>query len=244
MLNNTSLRHAAIVMDGNNRWARQRGLLNVEGHRAGVERIRDILRTCRDNQIEVLTVFAFSSENWQRPALEVNALMGLFHLYLNNESRNLRKDGVRLRVIGDRRRFSKKISEAIINAEKIANSGDTTLVIAADYGGRWDIVNAAKKLTSDVLNGKYELDSVDESTFGRYMSLADFPPLDMLIRTGNECRISNFLLWQCAYAELFFSKKLWPDFQREDFETIISEYHTRQRRFGLNGQQLAGNYFA
>ena len=244
MLNNTSLRHAAIVMDGNNRWARQRGLPSVEGHRAGVERIRDILRACRDNQIEVLTVFAFSSENWQRPVAEVNALMGLFHLYLNNESRKLRKEGVRLRVIGDRRRFSEKISEAIINAEKIANSGDTTLVIAADYGGRWDIVNAAKKLTSDVLNGKCELDSVDELTFDRYTSLADFPPLDMLIRTGNEYRISNFLLWQCAYAELFFSKKLWPDFQREDFETIISEYHTRQRRFGLNGQQLAGNYFA
>lgn len=244
MLNNTSLRHAAIVMDGNNRWARQRGLPSVEGHRAGVERIRDILRACRDNQIEVLTVFAFSSENWQRPVAEVSALMGLFHLYLNNESRKLRKDGVRLRVIGDRRRFSEKISEAIINAEKIANSGDTTLVIAADYGGRWDIVNAAKKLTSDVLNGKCELDSVDELTFDRYTSLADFPPLDMLIRTGNEYRISNFLLWQCAYAELFFSKKLWPDFQREDFETIISEYHTRQRRFGLNGQQLAGNYFA
>ena len=232
MLNNTSLRHAAIVMDGNNRWARQRGLLNVEGHRAGVERIRDILRTCRDNQIEVLTVFAFSSENWQRPALEVNALMGLFHLYLNNESRNLRKDGVRLRVIGDRRRFSKKISEAIINAEKIANSGDTTLVIAADYGGRWDIVNAAKKLTSDVLNGKYELDSVDESTFGRYMSLADFPPLDMLIRTGNEYRISNFLLWQCAYTEFVFTETLWPDFDREALEDALAEFGRRERRFG------------
>lgn len=243
-MNNTSLRHAAIVMDGNNRWARQRGLLSVEGHRAGVERIRDMLQTCRDNQLEVLTVFAFSSENWQRPAKEVNALMGLFHLYLNNESRKLHKDGVRLRVIGDRQRFSEKICKAIVNAEKIANSGDITLVIAADYGGKWDIVNAAKRLTADVLEGKREIDSVNEDIFDQYMSLADLPNLDMLVRTGNEHRISNFLLWQCAYAELFFSQKLWPDFQKEDFEKIIAEYYTRQRRFGLNSQQLAGNYFA
>jgi undecaprenyl diphosphate synthase len=231
-------------MDGNNRWARQRGLLSIDGHKAGVERIREALSVCRDNEIEVLTVFAFSSENWQRPTKEVDALMGLFHLYLRKESKKLCREGVKLRVIGDRQRFGEKICKAIVDAEATANSGKFTLIIAADYGGKWDIVNAAKKLTTDVLNGKRELNSVDEDVFNKYICLSDFPPLDMLIRTGNECRISNFLLWQCAYSELFFSEKLWPDFHREDFESIIYEYHTRQRRFGLNGEQMAGNCFA
>lgn len=244
ILSNTSLRHAAIVMDGNNRWARQRGLLSIDGHKAGVERIRDILSVCHDNEMEVLTVFAFSSENWRRPTVEVNALMGLFHLYLRKESKKLRRDGIKLRVIGNRQRFSKKICKAIVEAEAIANNGKLTLIIAADYGGKWDIVNAAKKLTTDVLHGKRELDSVDEDIFDEYTCLSDFPPVDMLIRTGNEHRISNFLLWQCAYSELFFSEKLWPDFHKRDLESIISEYYTRQRRFGLNGQQLAGNYLA
>ena len=244
MLNNTSLRHVAIVMDGNGRWARERGLLSIEGHRVGVERIRGVLSACRDSGIEALTVFAFSSENWRRPVKEVSALMDLFHLYHKKECKQLHTDGVKLRIVGDRQRFSQKICRAIINAEAIANNGEFTLVIAADYGGRWDIVNAAKKLAADALQGRRELDSIDENVFNQYTCLADLPPLDMLIRTGNEYRISNFLLWQCAYAELFFSEKLWPDFHREDFELIVSQYHSRQRRFGLNGQQLVGNYFA
>ena len=243
-MSNTSLQHVAIVMDGNNRWARNRGLPGIAGHKEGVERIRDLLPVCRENQIKVLTLFAFSSENWRRPPTEVSALMGLFHLYLTRQAKKLKKDRVKLHVIGDRGRFSPKIAKAIADAERIANEGTITLVIAANYGGKWDIVNAAKRLTTDVLNNRRELDSVDEDVFNQYMSLADLPPLDLLIRTGNEYRISNFLLWQCAYAELFFSEKLWPDFQKEDFQSIISEYHTRQRRFGLNGQQVAGNSLA
>ena len=239
-----SLRHAAIVMDGNGRWARKRNLVNIEGHREGVERIPDIMRACRDNKIEVLTLFAFSSENWQRPPQEVDALMSLFHLYLSRESKKLRKDGIKLRVIGDRQGFSKKIRQAIDNAEDTANVGDFTLAIAANYGGKWDIVNSAKQLVYDVLRDRRDLDSINEETFHQYTCLADLPPLDILIRTGNEYRISNFLLWQCAYAELFFSEKLWPDFHREEFEAIVAEYYTRQRRFGLHSRQVAGSHLA
>jgi undecaprenyl diphosphate synthase len=200
-----SLRHVAIIMDGNNRWAKQRGMAGVSGHKVGVERIRDVMAACQDQGVEVLTVFAFSSENWRRPPLEVEALMSLFHLYLKNEAKALKKKGVALRVIGNRERFSPAIQKAISAAEELTAGGKTTLVIAADYGGRWDIAQAAQKLAQQAVNGQLDVASIDESALGAQTCLAELPPLDLLIRTGGEVRISNFLLWQCAYAELYFS---------------------------------------
>jgi undecaprenyl diphosphate synthase len=229
-----SLRHVAIIMDGNNRWAKQRGLAGVAGHKVGVERIRDAMTACQ----EVLTVFAFSSENWKRPPKEVEALMSLFNLYLNNEAKALKKKDVCLKVIGNRDRFSPSIQKAIAAAEETTRGGKTTLVIAADYGGRWDIAQAAQRMTQAVVDGKLSLDAVTEDTLDSFTSLADLPPLDLLIRTGGELRISNFLLWQAAYAELFFSDKLWPDFDAAELKLAASSFYERQRRFGLTGDQI------
>jgi undecaprenyl diphosphate synthase len=232
------LRHVAIIMDGNNRWAKQRGLAGVAGHKVGVERIRDAMTAAEEIGIDVLTVFAFSSENWNRPPLEVEALMSLFQLYLKNEAKALKKKGVRLRVIGNRTRFSKGIQRAIIDAEELTKDGRFTLVIAADYGGRWDIAEAAKKLALEVVDGRINAEDVTEDVLDKYTSLADLPPLDLLIRTGGEVRISNFLLWQSAYAEFFFSDKLWPDFDGAELKRAAAAFHDRQRRFGLTGDQI------
>lgn len=232
------LRHVAIIMDGNNRWAKQRGMAGVSGHKVGVERIRDVMSACQDVGIEVLTVFAFSSENWRRPPVEVEALMSLFLLYLKNEAKALKKKGVALRVIGNRERFSPSIQKAIVAAEELTRGGKTTLVIAADYGGRWDIAEAAKKLAVKVAAGELDPASIDEDLLHAQTSLADLPPLDLLIRTGGEVRISNFLLWQCAYAEMFFSDKLWPDFNGDELKRAVASFAERQRRFGMTGDQI------
>lgn len=237
-MSDNQLRHVAIIMDGNNRWAKQRGLAGVAGHKVGVERIRDAMTACEEIGVEVLTVFAFSSENWKRPPLEVEALMSLFQLYLKNEAKALKKKGVRLRVIGNRSRFSKGIQKAIVDAEELTKDGKMTLVIAADYGGRWDIAQAAQKLAQDVSAGKVAPENVDETLLNQYTSMADLPPLDLLIRTGGEVRISNFLLWQCAYSELFFSDKLWPDFDGDELKRAAASFHERQRRFGMTGDQI------
>lgn len=233
------LRHVAIIMDGNNRWAKQRGMAGVSGHKVGVERIRDVMAACQDVGIEVLTVFAFSSENWRRPPVEVEALMSLFLLYLKNEAKALKKKGVALRVIGNRERFSPSIQKAIVAAEELTRGGKTTLVIAADYGGRWDIAEAAKKMANQVAAGELDPASITEDTLHAYTALADLPPLDLLIRTGGEVRISNFLLWQCAYAELFFSSKLWPDFDGDELKKAVASFDERQRRFGMTSDQIA-----
>lgn len=237
-MSENQLRHVAIIMDGNNRWAKQRGMAGVAGHKVGVERIRDAMTACEELGIEVMTVFAFSSENWKRPPLEVEALMSLFLLYLKNEAKALKKKGVRLKVIGNRERFSPSIQKAIAAAEELTREGRMTLVIAADYGGRWDIAQAARKLAMDVRDGLVQAEAVDENLLDQYTSMADLPPLDLLIRTGGEIRISNFLLWQCAYAELFFSDKLWPDFDGAELKKAASAFHERQRRFGLTGDQI------
>jgi undecaprenyl diphosphate synthase len=237
-MSHSNLRHIAIIMDGNNRWAKARGLAGVAGHKVGVERIRDVMTACEELGVEVLTLFAFSSENWQRPRLEVEALMSLFLLYLKNEVKTLKKKGVRLRVIGNRSRFSSSIQKAIVEAEELTRDGGMTLVIAADYGGRWDIAQAARKLVTDVAEGRVMPEAIDEDSLHKNTAMADLPPLDLLIRTGGELRISNFLLWQCAYAELYFSDKLWPDFDGDALRQAALDFHERQRRFGLTGEQM------
>jgi undecaprenyl diphosphate synthase len=225
-------------MDGNNRWAKQRGMAGVSGHKVGVERIRDVMAACQEAGVEVLTVFAFSSENWRRPPVEVEALMSLFLLYLKNEAKALKKKNVALRVIGNRERFSPSIQRAIAAAEEMTRGGKTTLVIAADYGGRWDIAQAAKTIAHRVAAGELDPASITEDSLQEHTCLADLPPLDLLIRTGGEVRISNFLLWQCAYAELFFSDKLWPDFDADELKKAAASFHERQRRFGMTGDQI------
>lgn len=237
-MTDNSLRHVAIIMDGNNRWAKQRGMAGVSGHKVGVERIRDVMAACQEVGVEVLTVFAFSSENWRRPPVEVEALMSLFLLYLKNEAKALKKKDVALRVIGNRERFSPSIQKAIAAAEELTRGGKTTLVIAADYGGRWDIAEAAKKLALQVAAGELDPAAITEDSLHGHTCLSDLPPLDLLIRTGGEVRISNFLLWQCAYAELFFSEKLWPDFDGDELKKAAASFHERQRRFGMTGDQI------
>lgn len=238
-MTSSTLRHIAIIMDGNNRWAKQRGMAGVAGHKVGVERIRDVMSACQELGVEVLTLFAFSSENWRRPPREVEALMSLFLLYLKQESRELRKKGVRLRVIGNRNRFSPSLQKAIAAAEHLTRDGDSTLVIAADYGGRWDIAQAARRLAEQVEAGELSACDIDDERLGQYTALADLPEPDLLIRTGGEQRISNFLLWQCTYAELYFTKTLWPDFRGADLHLAAEDFQRRQRRFGLTGDQIA-----
>jgi undecaprenyl diphosphate synthase len=233
-----SLRHIAIIMDGNNRWAKQRGLSGVAGHKVGVERIRDVMSACRELGVEVLTLFAFSSENWKRPPREVEALMSLFLLYLKQEVKELHKQNVRLRVIGNRSRFTPAIQKAIVAAEELTREGETTLVIAADYGGCWDIAQAARALAEEVAAGRLSPGEINEELLDQHISTAGLPNPDLLIRTGGEIRISNFLLWQSAYSELYFSDKLWPDFDGAALQEAAADYHRRQRRFGLTTEQL------
>lgn len=232
------LRHVAIIMDGNNRWAKREGKQGIAGHKAGVERIRDVLAACRAQGVEALTLFAFSSENWRRPPIEVEALMGLFYSYLKKEARKLAEEGVALRVIGNRSRFSKSLLRAIEEAESTASDGDATLVIAVDYGGCWDIANSARQLAEAAVRGDITPDQIDEQALSNHIQTAGLPPLDLLIRTGGELRISNFLLWQAAYAELYFSDLLWPDFGKDALDEAVADFHRRQRRFGKTSDQL------
>src|SRR5690625_3531114 len=227
-------------MDGNNRWAKQRGMAGVAGHKVGVERIRDVMTACQELDVEVLTLFAFSSENWRRPPREVEALMSLFLLYLKQESKELRKKRVRLRFIGNRERFSPSLQKAIAAPEHLTRGGDSTLVIAADYGGRRNIAQAARRLAEQVEAGELSASEIDDERLNQYTALADLPEPDLLIRTGGEQRISNFLLWQCTYAELYFTKTLWPDFRGADLHLAAQDFQQRQRRFGLTGDQVAG----
>ncbi|GAB2882114.1 polyprenyl diphosphate synthase [Microbulbifer echini] len=232
-LNCPGPRHIAIIMDGNGRWAARRGLSPSAGHKAGVERIRDLLTACRSRGVEALTLFAFSSENWQRPPKEVELLMSLFHSYLRKEARRMRDEGVRLRVIGRRDRFSSRLQRAIEEAEEITRDCDQgDLVIAADYGGRWDIAQAARRLAEEVTRGERSLDAIDEDAVDSHIQLADLPPVDLLIRSSGEQRISNFILWQAAYSELFFTDTLWPDFDEAALDEAIEVFQQRDRRFG------------
>lgn len=238
MTESNQLRHVGIIMDGNNRWAKREGKNGISGHRAGVERIRDVLTACRKAGVEVLTVFAFSSENWRRPPKEVEALMGLFYSYLKREARKLADENVRLKVIGNRSRFSANLLRAIDEAENMASEGDACLIIAADYGGQWDIAQSAKKAAQAVLDGTLSIEQISSEVIDQYISTAGFPALDLLIRTGGELRISNFLLWQAAYAELYFSPLLWPEFDALALNEAIEDFYSRQRRFGYTSEQI------
>ncbi|MCC5856286.1 MAG: di-trans,poly-cis-decaprenylcistransferase [Idiomarina sp.] len=231
-------RHVAIIMDGNGRWAKQRGKSRTHGHRAGASAVRKAVAFARRNGIEALTLFAFSSENWGRPAQEVSVLMELFMSVLKREVPQLKKNGVRLKVVGDISRFSDRLQDRIRQAEaQTAEGQELVLSIAANYGGRWDIVNAAKELAAQVHAGELEVADIDESSFERQLCLADLPAPDLLIRTGGDIRISNFLLWQLAYAELYFADILWPDFDDHAFAEAIDAFVRRERRFGLTSEQ-------
>ena len=231
--------HVAIIMDGNGRWAQQKGKLRTFGHKAGVEAVKASVRYARKHGIKSLTLFAFSSENWNRPKEEVSVLMELFNLVLKSEVKRLNKHGVRLRVIGDTSAFSETLKSKINQAEALtANNSELVLNIAANYGGRWDILNAAQQICKKVHDGELVADDVDEDVFTAHTATATLPELDLLIRTGGEQRISNFLLWQCAYTELFFTDVLWPDFNEDVFALAVSDFNRRQRRFGKTGEQI------
>jgi undecaprenyl diphosphate synthase len=226
-------------MDGNGRWANKRHLPRAAGHKAGVSATRKIVENCAKKGIEALTIFAFSSENWNRPKAEVSSLMSLFVSTITAEVKKLDKKNVRVCFIGDRTRFSEKLQQSIEKSEELTrdNTG-LQLNIAANYGGRWDIVNACRRLAEAVRDGAVAVDDIDEEMFDSSVSLSEMPAPDLFIRTGGEQRISNFLIWQLAYSELYFIDTLWPDFSGEDFEASLEWYAGRQRRFGKTGQQL------
>lgn len=232
-------RHIAIIMDGNGRWAQHRRLPRHAGHRAGVKSVRMVVEQCARHRIEVLTLFAFSSENWGRPTQEVNQLMDLFMNALRGEIKRLQKNRVRLRIIGERRAFSEKLQKRIADAEQATADNDGLLLqIAANYGGRWDITESARKLAGSVRDGALRPEDITEETVAASLSFPDAPYPDLFIRTGGEHRISNFLLWQAAYSELFFSDLLWPDFDEDEFERALADFSRRQRRFGKTGEQM------
>ena len=235
-------RHVAVVMDGNGRWANKRHLPRAAGHKAGVNATRKIVENCAKKGIEALTIFAFSSENWSRPKAEVSSLMSLFVSTITAEVKKLDKKNVRVRFIGDRTRFSEKLQDSIGESEQLTrNNTGLQLNIAANYGGRWDIVNACRQVAAAVKDGAVLIDDIDEEMFDSSVSLSELPAPDLFIRTGGEQRISNFLIWQLAYSELYFVDTLWPDFSDEDFEASLDWYAGRQRRFGKTGQQLMDN---
>ncbi len=226
-------------MDGNGRWARQRSLPRHSGHRAGVKSVRAIVENSARHGVEYLTLFAFSSENWRRPEEEVGMLMSLFLEALRREVAELHKNDVRLTFIGERERLDAKLIERIRNAEALtADNAGLRLQVAVAYGGRWDIVEAARSVAARAASGEISADSIDEATFAAELQLGTAPDPDLLIRTGGEQRISNFLLWNLAYAELWFSDVLWPDFGATEFEAALAHYAQRQRRYGHTGEQL------
>ena len=227
-------RHLAIIMDGNNRWARREGYPGAAGHRAGAEVVREIVSACEARGIRYLTLFAFSSENWGRPRAEVRALLALLSRYLRNEVEKLAKDGVRLRVIGRRDRFSARLQDLIAKAEAVTEAGNrATLTLALDYGGRWDVAEVTRSIAQDVVAGELNPDDIDEETVSKRLATAELPDPDLCIRTAGEARISNFLLWQFAYAEFWFTEVLWPDFDETVLDLALADYAVRERRFGV-----------
>lgn len=225
--------HVAIIMDGNGRWATARGLPRIAGHKRGAEAVRETVRAAGELGISYLTLFGFSSENWKRPAAEVQDLMGLLRLYLRSEIAELNRNGVRFRVVGDRSRLAADTNLLIDEAEATtASNTGLTLTLALSYGGRQDIVQAARRLSVEAAAGRLDPAAIDEELFARHLFTADIPDPDLLIRTSGEMRISNFLLWQCAYAELAFLDVLWPDFTKDHLERALNDFQGRERRWG------------
>jgi len=226
-------KHVAIIMDGNHRWAKKRHLPGAAGHRAGARNVRPVAETCADQGVECLTLFAFSTENWKRPKREVNLLLDLMRNLLEKDLDELNEREVRLRVIGDRSRFSSDLQMQMNRAETLTRENTRmTLNIAANYGGRWDITEAARSMARDVRDGVLDPDEIDEQKFAGYLSLGEIPPPDLCIRTGGDHRISNFLLWDLAYTELYFTEAYWPDFDAASLSRAFGAYVDRQRRFG------------
>ncbi|TVQ89795.1 MAG: di-trans,poly-cis-decaprenylcistransferase [Chromatiaceae bacterium] len=226
-------------MDGNGRWARQRGLPRTQGHRAGARSVRAVVEQSVRCGIEVLTLFAFSSENWRRPQTEVSLLMELFLNTLRVEINRLMEHDVRLRIIGDLSAFSEKLQRQVREAERVTRNNSTLILqIAANYGGRWDITQAVRALALEVAEQRLLPEQIDEQAIAARLSCADAPDPDLFIRTGGEKRISNFLLWQCAYTELYFSDLMWPEFDGDAYLAALNDFSRRQRRFGLTGEQV------
>jgi len=231
-------KHIAIILDGNGRWAKKRFMPRFVGHQKGLKAVKRVVSYCANNGIEALTLFAFSTENCKRPKEEVSQLMGLFLKALKKEVNNLHENNVRLRVVGNKSSFSEEIQSYVRDAEKLTskNSG-LTLNIAANYGGRWDILQAVKAWQK--VNSNVSIDELDEVELSKYMTTADLPEPDLLIRTGGEKRISNFLIWQMAYAEFYFTDTLWPDFNEDSLEKAIHSFNERERRFGKTSEQVS-----
>ncbi|GLP96718.1 ditrans,polycis-undecaprenyl-diphosphate synthase [Paraferrimonas sedimenticola] len=226
-------------MDGNGRWAQNQGKQRVFGHRAGVKSVRRTVSAARELGIKSVTLFAFSSENWGRPSTEVSLLMELFLKVLKREIKELGENGIRLKVVGDTSRFSARLQKQIATAEaETEHNTDMVLNIAANYGGRWDIAQAAQQLAQQVAQGQLDAEQIDEKRLSEALCMSEQPEVDLMIRTGGDTRISNFILWQAAYAELVFTPILWPDFDKADFYAAIESFCQRQRRFGLIGEQI------
>ncbi len=226
-------RHVAIIMDGNHRWAKRKFLPGAAGHQAGARNVRHVAELCADLGVEYLTLFAFSTENWNRPQREIDLLMRLMRGMLENDVEELHAKGVRLRIIGDRSKFSAEIQLLMARAEQVTRLNNRLyLTIAANYGGRWDIARAAREMAMAVERGELDPRSVDEDTFENYLSMRDLPQPDLCIRTGGDRRISNFLLWDLAYTELYFTDAYWPEFDEKLLESAFGDYQGRQRRFG------------
>ncbi|MBY3789706.1 isoprenyl transferase [Photobacterium carnosum] len=231
--------HIAVIMDGNGRWAKAKGKARVFGHKAGVDAVRKTVSTANRLGIKVVTLFAFSSENWRRPEDEVSVLMELFMTVLGREVKRLHKNNIRLCIIGDKSRFSARLQKKIIAAE-LLTEGNTGLVlnVAANYGGQWDILQATKQMMQRVIDQKLDIDSLTEQDLAQGLVTQGLPDVDLLIRTSGECRISNFMLWQTAYAELYFTEQHWPDFDEQSLVNAVAWFVNRERRFGCTGEQI------
>jgi undecaprenyl diphosphate synthase len=232
-------RHIAIIMDGNGRWAKQRGTNRIFGHEHGVEAVRASIKAAARIGVEYLTLYAFSTENWKRPKYEVDALMRLLVNVVKNETNELNSNNIRLKIIGDRDSLPRKVCKEVDNmVNKLSKNTGMTVLIALSYSSHWEIINAVKSIAHDVKKGKIEPDDISRELFDSYLSTAEIPNPELMIRTSGESRLSNFLLWQLAYAELYFTPKLWPDFKEEDFYQAICDFQQRERRFGMTSEQI------
>ncbi len=231
--------HIAIIMDGNGRWAKEHNKPRVYGHKHGVKSVRNIVEGAGEIGLKYLTLYAFSTENWSRPKLEVTALMQLLVNTISKEVESLNKNNVRLMAIGDLKSLPNNCNDELQKAiDKTKNNTGLTVVLALSYSAKWEIVDAVKKITNDVVDGKVKIEDISETLLSNYLSTQNIPDPELLIRTSGENRISNFLLWQIAYAELYFSEKLWPDYRKEDLFEAIVNYQNRERRFGLTSEQI------